>query len=78
MSIFKTGVLSGSNILETPKGEEFLKRLQREQGTLISQLQLQNRKFLSKELFDAIQKQVDAEIKPKINAMLQNIGNKAS
>ena len=35
---------------------------------LVSQLQLKNRKFLSKELFDAIQKQVDAEIKPKINA----------
>ena len=28
---------------------------------------------MSKELFDAIQKRVDSEIKPKINAMLQNI-----
>ena len=70
MVTFKDGVLSGSDFLNTPKGEEFLNRLENEQGTLISQLQLQNRKFLSKELFDAIQKQVDAEIKPKINAML--------
>ena len=29
---------------------------------------------MSKELFDSIQKRVDAEIKPKINAMLQNVG----
>lgn len=38
---------------------------------------MKNRKFLSKELFDAIQKQVDSEIKPKINALLQNIGSPA-
>ena len=60
--------------MNTPKGEEFLARLDREQGVLTSQLQLQNRKFLSKELFDAIQKQVDSEIKPKINAMLSMTG----
>ena len=33
---------------------------------------------MSKELFDAIQKRVDSEIKPKINAMLQNIGGGGS
>jgi len=74
LATFKTGVLSGSDFLNTPKGEEFFQRLENEQAVLTSQLQLQNRKFLSKELFDAIQKQVDSEIKPKINAMMQNIG----
>lgn len=73
MATFKSGVLSGSDFLNTPKGEEFLNRLESEQSTLISQIQLQNRKFLSKELFDSIQKRVDQEIKPKINAMLQNM-----
>ena len=72
LGIFKAGVLSGSDFLNTPKGEEFLLRLEQDQAVLISQLQLKNRKFLSKELFDSIQKQVDAEIKPKINAQLQN------
>lgn len=74
MATFKSGVLSGSDFLNTPKGAEFLQRLENEQSTVISQIQLQNRKFLSKELFDAIQKQVDSEIKPKINAMLNKIG----
>lgn len=75
LATFKQGVLSGSDILNTPKGEEFLARLESEQAVLTSQLQLKNRKFLSKELFDAIQKQVDQEIKPKINALLQKIGS---
>ena len=75
MVTFKQGILSGSDFLNTSKGEEFLNRLEKEQAVIMSQIQLQNRKFLSKELFDAIQKQVDTEIKPKINAMLQNIGS---
>ena len=71
LSTFKSGILSGSDFLNTPKGEEFCARLQREQSVLVQQAQLKNRKLLSKELFDAIQSKVDLEIKPKINAMLQ-------
>lgn len=56
---FKGGILSGSDFLNTPQGEVFLNQLEKEQAVLISQVQLKNRKFLSKELFDAIQKQVD-------------------
>ena len=75
MATFRQGILSGSDFLSTPKGEEFLARLEKEQTVITSQIQLKNRKFLSKELFDVIQKQVDTEIKPKINAMLQKIGS---
>ena len=35
---------------------------------MTKQWQIKNRKFLQKDLFDAIQKQVDSEIKPKIAA----------
>ena len=38
MATFKAGVLSGSDFLNTPKGEEFLSRLETEQSTLISQI----------------------------------------
>ena len=51
---FKGGILSGSDFLNTPAGEEFLHMLEKEQAVLTSQIQLKNRKFLSKELFDAI------------------------
>lgn len=30
MALFKNGVLGGSDILNTPKGEEFLRNLERE------------------------------------------------
>jgi len=59
LATFKAGILSGSDFLSTPTGEAFLERLEKEQQVLTSQIQLKNRKFLSKELFDAIQKQVD-------------------
>ena len=36
MLTFKQGVLSGSDLLNTPKGEEFLQRLESEQAVLTS------------------------------------------
>ena len=38
MTTFKSGVLSGSNFLSTPKGEEFLTMLDKEQDVLTSQI----------------------------------------
>ena len=38
LATFKAGVLSGSDFLNTPKGEEFLNRLESEQSTLIAQI----------------------------------------
>lgn len=36
LTTFKTGVLSGSDFLNTPKGEEFFQRLENEQAVLTS------------------------------------------
>jgi hypothetical protein len=60
--------MSGSDILNTPKGQEFLDRLDAEIENMTKQWTIKNRKCLHKDLQDAIQKHVDAEIKPKIQA----------
>ena len=36
LATFKTGVLSGSDFLNSPKGEEFMTRLEKEQAVLTS------------------------------------------
>ena len=60
--------MSGSDILNTPKGQEFLDRLDAEIENMTKQWTIKNRKHLHKDLHEAIQKHVDTEIKPKIQA----------
>lgn len=64
--------MAGSDFLNTTKGTEFQTQLESEIETGIKQFKLRNRKLQQKDLFEAIQKQVDKQIKPKINALLDN------
>jgi len=58
--------MSGSDILNTPKGQQFFGRIEAEIDNTTKQWKIKNRKLLQKELYDAIDSQVKNDVMPKI------------